>query len=203
MWCKNCEKESFSDICEICGEATESDIPSLVYWCDNCNIPLIHKANEKSKGTCSLCGKPTRYLCSDLRPVFPEERLLYEILTAKPFQYKECSVWANNNRYYINGKAKVFSMTKHETKDTEKIGLQLKELSANNDYKAFNEYIASSQLTVQPQASDTARRGTSVLSLTIIAGTAISLRTPFTNIFLLSTGSCMLFSPSVEITVFV
>ena len=141
MWCKNCEKESFSDICEICGEATETDIPSLVYWCDNCNIPLIHKANEKSKGTCSLCGESTRYLCADLRPVFPEERLLYEILTAKPFQYKECSVWANNNRYYINGKAKVFSMTKHETKDTEKIGLQLKELSADNDYKAFKEYI--------------------------------------------------------------
>ena len=29
MWCKHCEKESFSEICEICGEATEMDICAL------------------------------------------------------------------------------------------------------------------------------------------------------------------------------
>lgn len=141
LWCKHCEKESFSDICEICGEATEMDIPTVVYWCEECNTPVIHKANDRNKGTCPLCGKSTYYLCADLRPVFPEERLLYEILTAKPFQYKDCSVWANNNRYYINGKAKVFSMTSHEKKDADKIRQQLEELSEQNDYTAFNGHV--------------------------------------------------------------
>lgn len=141
LWCKHCEKESFSEICEICGEATEMDIPTMVYWCDDCNVPLIHKATDRNKGTCPLCGKATNYLCADLRPVFPEERLLYEILTAKPFQYKDCSVWANNNRYYINGKAKVFSMAAHEKKDADKIRQQLDELAEQNDYIEFDKYI--------------------------------------------------------------
>ena len=98
LWCKHCEKESFNEICEICGEPTEIDVPTVVYWCDECNVPLIHKANDRNKGVCPLCGKATNYLCTDIRPVFPEERLLYEILTGKPFQYKNCSVWANNNK---------------------------------------------------------------------------------------------------------
>ena len=88
MWCKHCEKESFSEVCEICGKTTEVDIPKMIYWCDDCNVPLIHKATDRNRGICPLCGKETKYLCADLRPVFPEERLLYEILTAKPFQYK-------------------------------------------------------------------------------------------------------------------
>lgn len=141
MWCKHCEKESFSEMCEICGEATEIDIPTMVYWCDDCNVPLIHKATDRNRGTCPLCGKATNYLCADLRPVFPEERLLYEILTAKPFQYKDCSVWANSNRYYINGKPKVFSMATHEKKDADKIRQQLEELSGQNDYIEFDKYI--------------------------------------------------------------
>lgn len=141
LWCKRCEKESFSEVCEICGETTEVDIPTMIYWCDYCNIPLIHKATDRNKGICPICGKDTNYLCADIRPVFPEERLLYEILTAKPFQYKDCSVWANNNRYYINGKAKVFSMADHEKKDAYKIRKQLDELSSKNDYVEFNKYI--------------------------------------------------------------
>ena len=141
MWCKHCEKESFGSICAICGETTEIDVPTIVYWCDDCNIPLIHKANDRSKGMCTLCGGVTNYLCSDLRPVFPEERLLYEILIGKPFEYKNNAVWANNNRYYTDGKPKVFSMTSYEKKDAEAIRKQLNELSEKNDYCEFNTNI--------------------------------------------------------------
>ena len=122
-------------------KTTEVDIPTMIYWCDDCNVPLIHKATDRNRGICPLCGKETKYLCADLRHVFPEERLLYEILTAKPFQYKDCSVWANNNRYYINGKPKVFSMATHEKKDADKIRQQLEELSGQNDYIEFDKYI--------------------------------------------------------------
>ena len=42
-----------------------------------------------------------KYLSADLRPVFPEERLLLELLLGeKPFAYVEKSVWAANSRYY-------------------------------------------------------------------------------------------------------
>lgn len=47
-----------------------------------------------------------KYMSSDIWPVFPEERLLLEILLdRKPNEYIEKSVWAVNSRYYINGKS--------------------------------------------------------------------------------------------------
>ena len=141
MWCKQCERESLNEICEICGNATEIDIPTGVYWCDECKIPLIHKFTDRDKDTCPLCGGKTKYLCADLRPVFPEERLLYEILIGKPFAYKDCSVWANNNRYYVNGDSKILSMSKHMKKDTDEIRKQLDELSKQNTYDKFNDNI--------------------------------------------------------------
>ena len=36
------------------------------------------------KNTCPICGGFTNYLSADLRPVFPEERLLIEVLQDKP-----------------------------------------------------------------------------------------------------------------------
>ena len=36
--------------------------------------------------------------------LFPEERLLIEILQEKPLQYINDSVWVNNTRYFVNGK---------------------------------------------------------------------------------------------------
>lgn len=141
MWCKHCEKESFNEICEICGKTTEVDTPTVVYWCYECNIPLIHKANSRNKEICPLCGNKANYLCTDIRPVFPEERLLYEILIGRPFQYKNCSVWANNSRYYINGKSTVFSIASHEKKDTDRIRQQLNELSKQNSYFEFDNCV--------------------------------------------------------------
>ena len=47
-----------------------------------------------------------KYLTTDIRPVFPEERLLMEVLLGKePNEYLEKSVWAINSRYYIDGKS--------------------------------------------------------------------------------------------------
>ena len=141
MWCKHCEKESLNEICEMCGNATEIDIPIGAYWCYECNVPIIHKVTDRDKDICPLCGGKTKYLCSDLRPVFPEERLLYEILVGKPFAYKKCSVWANNNRYYIDGESKILSMSKYVKKDTDEIKKKLDELAEQNNYEEFDRYI--------------------------------------------------------------
>lgn len=142
MWCKTCERESFSDICEICGQPTVTDIPSNIYWCGKCKTPIIHKENDRNKAICPICKSETKYLCTDLRPVFPEERLLFEILIGKPFEYKDCSVWANNNRYYIDGKVKVFSTSHYENSNIDEIRTQLQELQPRNSYENFDKQIS-------------------------------------------------------------
>ena len=104
MWCKKCNRETDEAVCEVCGTKTEEDIPYEIYWCDECRIPLIKAVNGIDRDVCPLCGRKTSYLCTDLRPVFPEERLLVEILSGSPLAYASKSVWASNNRYYIDGK---------------------------------------------------------------------------------------------------
>ena len=103
MWCKNCKKESQYKYCEICGEETEEEIPSLIYWCKNCNTPIIKKENEIDKETCLVCGEKIEYLTTDARPVFPEERLLLEILLDSQMKYHKNNVFVSANRYYIDG----------------------------------------------------------------------------------------------------
>lgn len=106
MWCKNCNIETNEKNCPICGEETAEDIPTEVYWCDDCKVPVMQEITQADKGICPRCGKPMKYMSADIRPVFPKERLLIEILLKKkPYQWAESSVWASNNRYYINGKS--------------------------------------------------------------------------------------------------
>ena len=80
MWCKKCEKETPDKKCNMCGSSTLTEAPIEVYWCEECNTPIIKKASDIGKNICTLCGSSTKYMCSDLRPVFPEERLLIELL---------------------------------------------------------------------------------------------------------------------------
>ena len=106
MWCKICLRETNEDKCSLGHNPvkTEDDTPLQIYWCANCNAPIIKKPSDIDRDICPSCGSATFYLCSDLRPVFPEERLLLEILQGKPLAYISKSVWASNNRYYIDGK---------------------------------------------------------------------------------------------------
>lgn len=73
--------------------------------------------------------------------MFPEERLLLEIITAKPFAYKDKSVWACDNRYYIDGKAKALTKSVYEKADISSIIRLLKENAAENTYDYFKSYI--------------------------------------------------------------
>jgi len=68
MWCKNCEKEVLDKICPSCNEKTQDDIPVEIFWCDNCNVPIIRNANDINKHKCTLCSGRTYYLSVDLRP---------------------------------------------------------------------------------------------------------------------------------------
>ncbi|MCC8195206.1 MAG: hypothetical protein LIO49_00085 [Ruminococcus sp.] len=99
MWCSKCNIETNESICPICGETTVEDLPVEIYWCSECNAPVIQVSAQVDKGICPICKNRTTYLASDLRPVFPEERLLLELLLEKkPNEFLEKSVWASNNR---------------------------------------------------------------------------------------------------------
>lgn len=141
MWCKNCNRETNQEICELCGQITEEDIPVMIYWCKNCKTPIIREANRIDIEVCPLCNGETSYMSSDLRPVFPEERLLLEALFEEPLAYKEKSVWASNNRYFIDGEVKVLPNSIYKLVDVEKINSILEKYKSKNDYEVFNKSI--------------------------------------------------------------
>lgn len=119
--------------CPVCGQRAWVD-QSDIYWCDNCNIPLYEKK-------CS-CGGKVKRIATDMRPVFPEERLLLEVILDKPFAFKEDSVWnSSGNKYYVNGSKIDFSVKKLQDMDAEHIRTVYEQLKAQNTYQYFDTYI--------------------------------------------------------------
>lgn len=142
MWCLECQIETVENICPICGSRTVDDIPTDVQWCAHCRIPVQQEITQLDFGVCPICHAKLRHLSSDLRPVFPEERLLLELLLDKePFAWKDTSVWAADSRYYIDGKAYSVSTKAFLHADADRLGAQLKNYQDGNSYDGFNAYI--------------------------------------------------------------
>lgn len=142
MWCKRCNMETNANICPVCGETTVEDLPIEIYWCKQCSIPIINTKTQSNKGFCPVCGAKTRYIATDLRPVFPEERLLLEILLDKePNVWVNQSVWACNNRYYVDGKSYTLTNNIYQTADTDIIKKKLEENEKSNSYTYFESNI--------------------------------------------------------------
>lgn len=84
-----------------------------------------------------------KYLAADLRPVFPEERLLLELLLGKkPFSYVDKSVWASNSRYYIDGKSLSISSKTFQEADTDVLRQKIEQYKGQNTYEYFDHHIA-------------------------------------------------------------
>lgn len=142
MWCKNCNIETNEKRCPICGSETIEDLPIEIYWCDNCKVPVIQTINQADKGICPICGEKTKYLSADLRPVFPEERLLLELLLGKkPNEFITKSVWAANSRYYVDGKSVTLSSKVFQEADTDYLADRLNETKAQNSYENFDAFM--------------------------------------------------------------
>ena len=142
MWCKHCKMETNEKKCPVCGNQTEEDVPVEVYWCNDCAVPLIHFSNAAEKGICPICGNKTYYISSDLRPVFPEERLLLAVLLGKkPEYYMNSSVWAFNSRYYINGKTIAISAKTFAEADTDRLKQVVLEYQDQISYTYFEKNI--------------------------------------------------------------
>lgn len=131
-YCDNCKIESELSECSVCNERTE--VKSEIYWCPNCNVPIYDEY-------CSECGSKGFKVGTDLRPVFPEERLLLEILIDEPFKFKNSSVWSTSgNAYIVDGVKKRISQKKLMENDSKKVIDQLNRIKKENSYEAFNMY---------------------------------------------------------------
>lgn len=125
--CENCNNlECETSICPICSSRTKIK-ESIIYWCENCNIPTF---NEK----CSCCNSIGKYIGTDIRPVFPEERLLVEILKNEEFKYAGKSIWnTSGNNYIVDGKKIKFSIKDTiKNNDPKKIAKRIQELKKEN-----------------------------------------------------------------------
>jgi phosphoadenosine phosphosulfate reductase len=77
-----------------------------------------------------------------MRPVFPEERLLVEIIQGKPLAHIDHSVWASDNRYYIDGIPVTVSASFFRKLSPETISRQLAEYKGRNSYSSFDETVS-------------------------------------------------------------
>lgn len=133
-YCSNCNTTTSYSSCPHCGNRTEIK-DSEIFWCDDCNIPIYDSV-------CPLCGKRARKIGADIRPVFPEERLLIEILLGVPLKYKNASVWNTaGNYYYANGEKLNFTVSQTKSVDASWIREELQKYSPQNTYTAFESTI--------------------------------------------------------------
>lgn len=131
--CPKCDLDIAKSECSVCG--SRAKVESKLYWCNNCNIPIY-------EDECPICHGSGEYFTSDARPVFPEERLLLEVLLDKPFAFVKDSVWnGSGNRYYVNGEKIAVSINKVIQQDPNDIREKLTKYENDNTYKYFDEYI--------------------------------------------------------------
>ena len=113
-----------------------------IYWCKSCKTPVISDSLNK-RVTCKLCRGKAEYMCSDVRPVFPEERLFIEILLANPFEFEKSSVWASKaGRHYIDGKSYLIPKDLYSFKNATKVREQIEKYKSDNSYENFNRFIS-------------------------------------------------------------
>lgn len=134
-FCEECKINIETSICPNCGTRTEMT-NSTIFWCDNCNVPIFDEI-------CACCSSKGRRIGSDIRPVFPEERLLLELLLEiEPMTYKHSSVWnTSGNHYIVDGKRIIFSVQEACKKNPEEIKKRLVEFKELNHYTSFESYI--------------------------------------------------------------
>lgn len=134
-WCEKDKIHAKRSTCPVCGGRCSVE-KSEIYWCGRCRVPLYEP-------NCS-CGSEVTRLTTDIRPVFPEERLLIEIVIGKPFAYRDDSVWNGaGNHYYVNGKKIPFSVSQLKDVDVEEVRRQYKANEKENQltYESFHRYI--------------------------------------------------------------
>ena len=135
--CPKCNMLTAGNVCKKCGHTVVSS--STLYWCEKCKIPLFEKE-------CSICGEKAEYIATDLRPVFPEERLLLSLVKSKaPFYYQNKSVWYGSNSYIVDGKKEKISIStinKWSLSKIRELKAEYDKHSTKIEYDSFNKNIS-------------------------------------------------------------
>ena len=132
--CEKCGLKTNTSVCPHCGGRSAVEKREL-FWCSHCNIPNYDEV-------CPICGNKGEYFASDARPVFPEERLLLEIMIRKPFCFEKDFVWnASNNRYYVNGKKLDLILGDYSQFNIKEIQAKVLKYKNKNTYEYFNKHI--------------------------------------------------------------
>ena len=107
---------------------------SQLYWCEECKIPLYEPV-------CGCCGAKGRQFVKDVRVVFPEEKVLLEILLGlKAGELNEKSLWnAAGNVYYLDGVRMPLSIQRLREMDARKIRKTYDENRKNMDDTFFKQ----------------------------------------------------------------
>lgn len=88
----------YGEKCSMEGCEARPIVSTTIYWCAKCKVPSFEK-------TCAVCGDDCNYMATDVRPVFPEEKLLLGILLDEdnPNSLENTSVWNSNSGYFVDG----------------------------------------------------------------------------------------------------
>ncbi len=91
----------YAEKCSLPGCDARPIVSTTVYWCKKCGVPSFFPK-------CACCGDTCEYIATDMRPVFPEEKLLLAILWNydSPLDLDDHSVWNSNNGYFVDGEKK-------------------------------------------------------------------------------------------------
>ncbi|MDY4840547.1 MAG: phosphoadenosine phosphosulfate reductase family protein, partial [Lachnospiraceae bacterium] len=90
-------------------------VSTTLYWCDTCKVPVFgdeQTYDKKNKSVkCPVCESECKYIATDMRPVFPEEKLLLEILLGEEVHALDnVSVWNSNSGYFFDGNKRELSI---------------------------------------------------------------------------------------------
>lgn len=141
---KKIYKCSEVEIDSITGEKIECDsvpvLSSSIYWCKKCNVPIFEKK-------CNFCNNEGEYIATDLRPVFPEEKLLLAVLLEKDnvIEFDKKSVWNSSSGYIVDGKKIKISLKEINSYDMNKISFIRKKIDDNKgfiNYELFDQIIS-------------------------------------------------------------
>ena len=122
-----------TSICPSCGQ--RADAGSQIYWCKSYKTPIYEEV-------CPICNKKGKKLATDLRPVFPEERLLLELILGTPYAFLEKSVWnGSGNHYYVDGKRIPFSVKDLKQLNIDKVREEYQKYQGKNTDRYFKEQM--------------------------------------------------------------
>ena len=135
--CHNCnDLECETSVCPVCKNRA-SLMEATLFYCPECNAPCFDDV-------CPSCGSKTFRIGNDVRPVFPEERLLLEVLLGEPMKYAGSSVWCvGTSLYLVDGKKLHVSLSELKKIDPAFVREQLAKYSGVN--KPYVESFCESQ----------------------------------------------------------